>query len=152
MVDAARAQLYDPAAGVFVSGPQRQVSVATQAWMVLAGIAPSIEAARATLRGALASPSAVKPITPYLYHYLAEAMLACSMEDEALALIKSYWGGMLDAGADTFWEAYDPDNPLTSPYGDIHVNSFCHAWSCSPSWFFRTCGLADRTASSQEST
>jgi hypothetical protein len=27
---------------------------------------------------------------------------------------------------------------LSSPYGDIHVNSYCHAWSCTPSYFFRT--------------
>ena len=144
MVAAAREQLFDAASGAFVSGPQRQVSVATQAWMVLAGIAPSPEAARTALRTTLASATAIKPITPYLYHYIAEAMLECAMEDEALALIKSYWGGMLDAGADTFWEAYDPANPLTSPYGDIHVNSFCHAWSCSPTWFFRTRGLGQK--------
>jgi hypothetical protein len=109
--------------------------------MVLAGIPESDEISRSAIRGAMADPAAVKPITPYLYHYLAEAMLSCGMEEEALRLVRTYWGGMLDAGADTFWEAFDPDNPLTSPYGDIHVNSFCHAWSCSPTWLFRALGL-----------
>jgi alpha-L-rhamnosidase len=141
MAGAANAQLLDPVRGVYISGPSGQVSVATQAWMVLAEIPESTEAARRALRSALADADAVKPITPYLYHYIAEAMLACGMREEALELVRSYWGAMLDAGADTFWEAFDPADPLTSPYGDIHVNSFCHAWSCSPTWLFRAKGL-----------
>jgi hypothetical protein len=141
MTRAARTLLFDAGQGVYLSGPQRQVSCATQAWIVLAGIPESDDISRSALHRAWADPEAVKPITPYLYHYLAEAMLSCGMRDEALALVKSYWGAMLDAGADTFWEAFDPANPLASPYGDIHVNSFCHAWSCSPAWLFRAKGL-----------
>ena len=141
MTTAARTQLFDAGRGVYTSGPDHQVSCATQAWMVLAGIPESQAVAQAALRRALADPSAVRPITPYLYHYLAEAMLACGMREDALALVHTYWGGMLEAGADTFWEAFDPEEPLTSPYGDIHANSYCHAWSCSPAWLFRACGL-----------
>jgi hypothetical protein len=138
---AARAQLFHAGRGVYTSGPDQQVSCATQAWIVLAEIPESQATAQAALRNALADPTAVRPITPYSYHYLAEAMLACGMRDEALRLVRSYWGAMLDAGADTFWEAFDPEDPLTSPYGDIHANSYCHAWSCSPTWLFRACGL-----------
>jgi hypothetical protein len=36
--------------------------------------------------------------------------------ERALELIESYWGGMVKAGADTFWEAYDPSNATLSPY------------------------------------
>jgi hypothetical protein len=146
MTEAARTRLFDPARGVYVSGPVRQVSIATQAWMALAGIPASDDAARTAIRNALADPDAVKPITPYLYHYIAEAMLACGMDAQALALVRAYWGAMLDAGADTFWEAFDPADPLTSPYGDIHANSFCHAWSCSPAWLFRARGLGRPTS------
>lgn len=141
MAAAARAQLFDAGRGVYTSGPEQQVSCAAQAWLVLAGIPESREVAQAALRHALADPHAVRPITPYAYHYIAEAMLACGMEDEALDLVRSYWGAMLDAGADTFWEAFDPADPLASPYGDIHANSYCHAWSCSPAWLFRARGL-----------
>jgi alpha-L-rhamnosidase len=143
MTAAARSLSYDAARGVYVSGPQRQVSIATQAWMVLAGVPESTEAAQRALRSALADPEAVKPVTPYLYHYIAEAMLACGMDDEAMELVRGYWGAMLDAGADTFWEAFDPLDPLASPYGDVHANSFCHAWSCSPTWLFRARGLGE---------
>ena len=76
-------------------------------------------------------------------------MLACGMDGEALQLVRGYWGAMQDAGADTFWEAFDPDEPLASPYGDIHANSYCHAWSCSPAWLFRSCGLGAPDAASE---
>jgi alpha-L-rhamnosidase len=141
MAAAARGQLYDAGRGVYTSGPDQQVSCIAQAWLVLAGIPETDTDARAALRNALADPAAVRPITPYAWHYIAEAMLACGMEEEALALVRTYWGGMLDAGADTFWEAWDPEDPLASPYGDIHANSYCHAWSCSPAWLFRARGL-----------
>lgn len=49
----------------------------------------------------------------------------------------SYWGGMVKAGADTFWECFDANNPKASPYGDVRNNSFCHAWSCTPSYLLR---------------
>jgi alpha-L-rhamnosidase len=141
MSAAARTQLFDADRGVFTSGPNHQVSCATQAWMVLAEVPQSSAIAQTALRKALNDPAAIRPITPYVYHYLAEAMLACGMQADALLLVRSYWGAMLDAGADTFWEAFDPEDPLTSPYGDIHANSYCHAWSCSPTWLFRACGL-----------
>ena len=48
---------------------------------------------------------------------------------------------MVAAGADTVCEVYDPDHPLSSSYGDIHINSFCHAWSCTPVYFLRVRGL-----------
>jgi hypothetical protein len=71
------------------------------------------------------------------YHYLVEAMLKCGMREEALDLMRRYWGGMVRAGASTFWEVYDPADPLLSPYSDHHLNSYRHAWSCTPSYFIR---------------
>jgi hypothetical protein len=136
MTAAARAAFYDAARCVFVSGPKRQVSWATQAWMTLAGIATAAEGA--TAFGALLKmPDAIRPGAPYLYHYVVEAMLQCGMKREALDLIQSYWGGMVEAGADTFWEVYDPANPALSPYGNVLLNSYCHAWSCTPAYLLR---------------
>lgn len=37
---------------------------------------------------------------------------------------------MICLGADTYWEAFDPDQPDYSPYGTPIVNSYCHAWNC----------------------
>jgi hypothetical protein len=39
--------------------------------------------------------------------------------------------------ADTFWEAYIPDDLEFSPYKDRMINSQCHAWSCTPTYFIR---------------
>ena len=54
-------------------------------------------------------------ITPYMYHYYVEALLHCGMKDEAVNVIRNYWGGMVNEGADTFWELYNPANPDESP-------------------------------------
>jgi len=131
---------FDPELQLFVSGPDRQVSWASQAWLTLGGVLPSDRSA-AVMRRALAHKEILAPSTPYLYHYVVEAMVSCGLREEADALIASYWGGMVRRGADTFWEVYDPNNSLASPYGDVHINSFCHAWSCTPAYFFRKYGL-----------
>jgi len=137
MTRAARAHYWDAAKRVFLSGEKRQLSWASQAWMAIAGVSSRAESA-AALRAAVNDAGAVKPVTPYLYHYVIEGMLAAGLGREARALLEKYWGGMIAAGADTFWEIYDPAQPLSSPYGDIHINSFCHAWSCTPSYLLRS--------------
>jgi hypothetical protein len=132
---------YCRASKVCISGPNAQVSWASQAWMTLGGCLNKSEAAEALRRSVIESKTAIPPATAYLYHHVVEAMVECGMRSEALELIRSYWGGMVEAGADTFWEAYDPKDSTFSPYGDIHINSFCHAWSCTPAYFFRSLKL-----------
>ena len=75
--------------------------------------------------------------TPYAYHHVIEALLHVGEKEKALELMRTYWGGMIELGADTFWEAFDPKDPNASPYGNTQVNSFCHAWSCTPAWLLR---------------
>jgi alpha-L-rhamnosidase len=140
MREAARAAFYDAGRKVFVSGKDRQVSWASQAWMVHAGVAGKEEGA-AALRAAMNDAGAVRPGTPYLYHYFVDAMLECGMKSEALDLARKYWGGMVEAGADTFWEIYDPSDALLSPYKSVSTNSYCHAWSCTPAYLLRARGL-----------
>jgi alpha-L-rhamnosidase len=127
---------FDPTQRVFVSGPSAQVSWASQAWMALAGALPPADCKTALLN-VMASKTAVKPLTPYLFHHVAEALAVSGAEKECLDLMRYYWGGMLQAGADTFWECFDPENSRASPYGDCHNNSYCHAWSCTPSYLLR---------------
>ena len=137
MTAAARSAFFDAQRGVFVSGPARQVSWASQAWMVLAEVARGQEAATA-LQRAMADPDAVLPGTPYLHHTMLEALTACGEREAARKLMDGYWGAMVDDGADTFWEVFDPKDSRFSPYGDVHINSFCHGWSGTPAWFLRT--------------
>ena len=72
-----------------------------------------------------------------MHHYVVEAMIKTGMIQEAKDYIKSYWGAMAKEGADTFYEVFVPDDADFSPYGDRMINSMCHAWSCTPSYFIR---------------
>ena len=137
MKKAALSRYYDRKKGVFVSGPDRQVSVLGQTWMVKSGVIEGKQAQDA-IRNALASDTTVMPGTPYGTHYLIDAMLLCGMEQEARDYMTGYWGGMVEKGADTFWEAYDPQNDYISPYNFHPLNSYCHAWSCTPVYFIHT--------------
>jgi len=118
----------------FLSGGQ--VSAASQVWMVLADVLPKDEAA--ALMGRSAGFLNDYPMTtPYMHHYYVMALLKTGLKDQALEHIKSYWGSMVEAGADTFWEAWNPDDPGASPYGSSIINSYCHAWSCTPAYILK---------------
>ena len=134
MKKSAREHLYDKQQKVFISGADKQVSVLSQAWMIIGGVTSEKEGQQA-IRQALNNSQCVMPGTPYGTHYLIEAMVKSGMHEEARTYLTEYWGGMVRKGADTFWEAYDPKNDYISPYGFFPVNSACHAWSCTPVYF-----------------
>lgn len=127
---------WDEEKGFFVSGESRQISWSSQAWMVLADVWDR-EKSRTLMLHLLEENPEVGVSTPYAYHHVIEALLHVGEKDKALELLRTYWGGMIKQGADTFWEAFDPEDPNASPYGSSQVNSFCHAWSCTPAWLFR---------------
>lgn len=136
MKKAARETFYETGKMLFVSGPSKQVSTASQVWMILSGTVSPAEGKK-LFENLKKEKQVVLPVSPYLYHYVAEAMISCGMYQEAGELIKDYWGGMVKKGADTFWEVYDPENDFLSPYGSFMMNSYCHAWSCTPVYFLR---------------
>lgn len=136
MTVAAREVFYDPALQLFISGKNRQISWASQIWMALANVLPQKERA-ISLQKVMITSEAIRPLTPYLYHHMVDALVQAELTTEAKKLVENYWGGMIKAGTDTFWEAFDPDNPQASPYGSKQINSYCHAWSCTPSYFIR---------------
>jgi len=136
METAAQKNLWDEQLGLFISGPDRQVSWASQAWMVLSGI-PTPEQSRRAMINVMKASAAVKPVTPYTYHYMVEALLKAGLRDDAVKLMSEYWGGMIRKGADTFWEVYIPDDDYASPYNSHVMNSYCHAWSCTPTYLLR---------------
>ena len=134
--NAANFYLWDGEKQCYISGKERQVSVASQVWMVL-GEAIEGQAAVNLLHRVECLSGAEKMVTPYMYHNYIEALLLVGEKNEALQKMEAYWGGMVDLGADTFWELYNPENPSESPYGGTIVNSYCHAWSCGPAYFLR---------------
>jgi hypothetical protein len=137
MEKAAQTHLWDEAQGLFISGPARQISWASQAWLTLAGAATP-EQSRRALPAVMRHDKAEKPVTPYMHHYMVAALFAAGLRETALEHMRAYWGGMVQKGADTFWEVYVPGNDTLSPYGSHLMNSYCHAWSCTPTYFIRT--------------
>jgi hypothetical protein len=106
------------------------------AWLILGGVL-SGETAWETLKKALNDTNVVQPFTPYMHHYVLEAMQTLGKEAEMKAYIKELWGAMLRRGGDTFPEVFVKNDPDFSPYGDKMINSACHAWSCTPCYFLR---------------
>lgn len=47
-------------------------------------------------------------ITPYYNFYVINAMAEMGHRQAALDWIRKYWGGMVDEGATSYWEGYDP--------------------------------------------
>lgn len=129
--------LWDDKLKLFVSGSKRNISLASQVWMVLAEVFPKTESAE-LLDRIIEREDKVKAGTPYMYHHLIDALFLVGKDESAISEMKKYWGEMITDGADTFWEVYDPEDKKFSPYGGNLVNSYCHAWSCTPSYFIRT--------------
>jgi alpha-L-rhamnosidase len=140
IVEATRTYLWDEKQQFFISGSDRQVSWASQIWMVHAGVLTK-EENRQLMNHLLKEKPEVSIATPYMYHHLVEALLVSGEKEQAIAEMKTYWGGMIQDGADTFWELYDPNNKDFSPYGSHLINSYCHAWSCTPTYLIRKYGL-----------
>lgn len=73
--------------------------------------------------------------TPYFKFYEQDALCKLGRLDKVTEILRSYWGGMLNEGATTFWEEYDPRMSGTKHlemYGEPYDKSLCHAWGASP--------------------
>ncbi|MBF9141053.1 alpha-L-rhamnosidase-related protein [Hymenobacter properus] len=86
-------------------------------------------------KSVLLNPQVPKITTPYMRFYELEALCAMGEQPYVLKEMKSYWGGILDLGATSFWEEYDPTKKGTehlAMYGRPFGKSLCHAWGASP--------------------
>ncbi|WP_099224006.1 family 78 glycoside hydrolase catalytic domain [Listeria costaricensis] len=133
---AARDHLYDAPTGFFRSGTDHQISWHSQIWMVLGEVVSKEEGRQLLLRTMRKNPE-IGLTTPFAYHFMVEALFKTGLKEEAERMMDTYWGGMIKAGADTFWELFKPDDLNFSPYGSHLINSYCHAWSCTPTYFIR---------------
>lgn len=76
--------------------------------------------------------------TPYFNFFELDMLCQTGNLEFVLNKIRNYWGGMLDRGAVTFWEEFDPEAPVEEQYdmyGDRFGKSLCHAWAASPIYF-----------------
>lgn len=134
LTEYAKSNLFDADKQLFVSGENKEINIASQVWMVIAHVMDD-KTNHEIMTKTVKKLFPIKGIaTPYMYHHVDQALFEAGMNDEAINLMKAYWGKMVKLGADTYWEAFEPENPDYSPYGSPIVNSFCHAWSCTPIW------------------
>lgn len=83
----------------------------------------------------LLNDSVQKITTPYMRFYELEALCALGEQAYVLKEMKDYWGGMLNLGATSFWEEYNPAKKGVehlAMYGRPYGKSLCHAWGASP--------------------
>ena len=124
-------RLWSQGSGAYVDcrtslGPSQRISQQSNCLAVLFGIADPSR--RESIQRVIFDPSKVEPTTtPYMNFYVVKSLYSAQKGQQALDLIRSYWGGMLKRGATTYWEVYDPRKPedfvLDSGY------SYCHGWS-----------------------
>ncbi|MHB1023730.1 MAG: alpha-L-rhamnosidase-related protein [Acidobacteriaceae bacterium] len=133
---AADKYLLDPATGSF--GPRWQTNAAA----VVSGLADPSQYAdiwKNVLSHVGHVPYNAYVVTPYYNYYIISAMARMGHRRAALDWIRQYWGGMLDEGATSYWEAYDP----AWFKGDFHASlqadnrsgyfvSLAHGWSSGP--------------------
>ena len=73
--------------------------------------------------------------TPYFKLYELITLCKIGRIKDAQDYIESYWGGMINNGATTVWEEFDPSKNGAehyAMYGSAFGKSLCHAWGSGP--------------------
>jgi hypothetical protein len=81
----------------------------------------------------------LKITTPYMKFYELAALCEINEKEKVLQFVRDYWGGMINLGATTVWEAYDPTqtgDEHYAMYGRPFGKSLCHAWGANPVYLF----------------
>ncbi|MBR7101002.1 MAG: hypothetical protein IKC74_01820 [Clostridia bacterium] len=93
----------------------------------------------------------IAPITtPYFEFYELDAMCKIGDFKYVTDMLYSYWGGMIELGATTIWEEFDPKMKGTehyAMYGEKYGKSLCHAWGASPIYLLGKYALGVRPTS-----
>ncbi len=84
----------------------------------------------------LSADPALPNVQAYGMNWVLDALGRCDRIPEALQLIKTFFGHMLDNGATTWWEGFGSNKTYTG--------SLSHGWSGSPTWFLTTYVLGAR--------
>ncbi|MBU7449536.1 MULTISPECIES: alpha-rhamnosidase [Lactiplantibacillus] len=90
---------------------------------------------RSILKNVLLNDQITQITTPYFKFFEQDALCKLGEQHRVYQVLLDYWGGMLDRGAVTFWEEFDPiqhGKEMYAMYGDPYGKSLCHAWGASP--------------------
>jgi len=114
--------------------PGKHFGRQTNALAVLSGVC-SPEQRPDVLRNVLLNQGVAPVGTPYMKFFEARALAACGAQEAMVAMIRDYWGSMVEAGASTFWEAHEVMQQGVERYAFYDRpfgKSLCHAWSSGP--------------------
>ena len=73
--------------------------------------------------------------TPYMKFYESCMLAENGQIERVVDYLKSYWGGMINEGATTFWETYNPEEKGPEKYAMYdrkYGKSLCHSWGAGP--------------------
>ncbi|MTV83110.1 amylo-alpha-1,6-glucosidase [Secundilactobacillus folii] len=90
---------------------------------------------KSILKNVLLNDHITQITTPYFKFFEQDALCKLGEQKRVYQVLLNYWGGMLDRGAVTFWEEFDPKQhgkDMYAMYGDPYGKSLCHAWGASP--------------------
>lgn len=121
----------------YTSG-KKNVTRHANIFAVMYGIA-SEDQAKSILKNVLKNDSVTKITTPYFEGYELDALSILGEFEAVESKMASYWGGMIELGAATFWEEYDPSLSGIehyAMYGNKYEKSLCHAWGAGPIYIF----------------
>ncbi len=79
--------------------------------------------------------SIVLSSTPFMIQFVLETLFSTGEFEAGDRMLRSFWGGMVRAGATTFWEMYKgetSEEEATAMYGRPFGRSLCHIWGAGP--------------------
>jgi hypothetical protein len=75
-------------------------------------------------------------MSPYYGYFVLEALGKLGRHQDAIGLMRRYWGDMLRRGAVTWWEKFDPSWPdFSSILTRMPILSLSHGWSSGPTTY-----------------
>lgn len=117
----------------YVSG-KRSVTRHANIFAVMFDIADSARQQR-ILNCVLLNDHVMQITTPYFKFFELDVMCKLGQLDSTTRLMRDYWGGMIQLGATSIWELYDPTESGVqhyAMYGSRYGKSLCHAWGGGP--------------------
>ena len=130
-----RREFYDEKRGLFRCSPGKDEFLRHQNFLAAISLAAPEEGRR--IAGNLLKNELPAVGTPYMKSFEILALIRNGFKAEAAEEIRRFWGGMMHAGATTFFEAFGEGKSgsgLYDFYGRPFGLSLCHAWSSAPAF------------------
>ncbi|MFB9769024.1 alpha-L-rhamnosidase-related protein [Lactiplantibacillus modestisalitolerans] len=128
---------WDADKGAFIDSYESGKRHVTRHANIFAILFDVVDAAKqqSILKNVLLNDAITQITTPYFKFFEQDALCKLGEQKRVYQVLLDYWGGMLDRGAVTFWEEFDPQQTgkeMYAMYGDPYGKSLCHGWGASP--------------------